>query len=173
MKTIVTTIFLGIFNTIIFSQQIPQISKTEFSQEALQEEVIDTDNNEITIQSIIDKHKGKVMVIKFWASWCRDCLLEMSNSNELKEKNKKVDFIYLSLDKNFDTWKKSISKYELNSGENYWFSSGWKNSFTEYIELNWIPRYMVLDQNGTIAKYYAIAASDIELQNIINSLLEK
>ena len=87
MKTIVTAIFLGIFNTIIFSQQIPQISKTEFSQEALQQEVIDTDNNEITIQSIIDKHRGKIMVIKFWASWCRDCLLEMSNSNELKEKN--------------------------------------------------------------------------------------
>jgi thiol-disulfide isomerase/thioredoxin len=173
MKKKFTGLFFSLFVLLIYSQQVPQISKTKFTEESLKQIVLDTENKEITMQSIVDKHKGKITVIKFWASWCRDCILKMTDSHVLKEKNTNVDFIYLSLDKNFDVWKKSITKYELNSGENYWFSVGWKNSFNEYIELNWIPRYMVIDQKGKIANYYAITANDIEIQNTINNLLEK
>ncbi|CVK16042.1 Thioredoxin-like [Apibacter mensalis] len=173
MKKNLTVLFFSLFVLLVYSQQVPPISKTEFSEEPLKQVVLDTENNEITMQSVLNKHKGKITVIRFWASWCRDCILEMTDSHVLKEKNKKVDFIYLSLDKNFDAWKKGITKYELNSGDNYWFSVGWKNPFNEYIELNWIPRYMVIDQKGKIANYYAVSAKDIEIQNTINKLLEK
>lgn len=173
MKKIFTGLYITLIATLSFSQQVPLISKTEFSEEALKQLVVDMDHKETTMQSILNKHKGKVTILKFWASWCKDCIVGMPDSRALKQKNNNVDFIYLSLDKNYDSWKNGITKYELNTGDNYWFSTGWKNPFTEYIELNWIPRYMVIDQQGKIAYYYAITANDTEIQKTIDALQEK
>ena len=58
----------------------------------------------------------------------------------------------------------------MKEKENYWFASGWKNDFNNYIDLNWIPRYMVIDQKSDIAKYYAISPEDPKIQATIDKL---
>ena len=50
-----------------------QAQKTEFSQEALAEKLVTLDGNEIAFQDILEKHKGKTVVLDFWASWCTNC----------------------------------------------------------------------------------------------------
>ena len=47
-----------------------------------------------------------------------------------------------------------------------------ENNFNNYIDLNWIPRYLVIDQKTKIAKYYAITPDDPEIQITINKLLK-
>jgi hypothetical protein len=68
---------------------------------------------------------------------------------------------------------KALKKFNMKGKENYWFSEGWKNNFNNYIDLNWIPRYLVIDQKTKIAKYYAITPDDPEIQTTINKLLKK
>lgn len=172
MKHIFYSFLLSFLFYPLTAQKVPEILKKEFSQESLVQTVDDIEGDKTSIHSVLKKHLGKIVVIEFWASWCKDCLLSMPETHKLCENNPQVDFIYLSLDRSEDTWKKGIEKYNLSTGDNYWFSSGWKNPFNEFIDLNWIPRYMVIDTKGKIAKYYAISAKDSELQETINLLLQ-
>lgn len=171
MKKLILIFALSIFG-LGYSQDIPKVIKTDFSKEALQQKVEDEDGKSITIQQILDQHKGKVLVIDFWAGWCRDCLKALPKAKELEENNKNIDFVFLSLDRSKEGFDKSLERFEMKDKENYWFASGWKNDFNNYVDLNWIPRYMVIDQKSGIAKYYAISPEDPEIQITIDKLLK-
>lgn len=58
----------------------------------------------------------------------------------------------------------------MRAKENYWFFEGWKNTFNDYVELNWIPRFMIVDQKSEIAQYYSISPDDPEIQKTIDRL---
>ena len=42
--------------------------------------------------------------------------------------------------------------------------SGWKGPFGEFLDLDWIPRYLVIDKQGNIKLFKATKAKD---KNII------
>lgn len=154
------------------AQEIPKVLKTSFSKEALQQKLENEDGKKVTIQDILDQHKGKVVVIDFWAGWCRDCLKALPKAQELEKNNPNIDFVFLSLERSKEGFDKSLERFDMKDKDNYWFASGWKNDFNNYIDLNWIPRYMVIDQKSDIAKYYAISPEDPEIQTTINTLLQ-
>ena len=112
MKKLITAFLLTSFLT-GFSQEVPKILKTKFSKEALAQKVTDVNGNTVTISKILKDHRGKILVIDLWASWCRDCLNAMPKAKELEANNPKVDFVFLSLDRNFDAWKKGLEKHEM------------------------------------------------------------
>ena len=167
-KLIIVLSFL--FANFTIAQEVPKVLKTTFSKEALAQKVTNVSGKTITISKILEEHKGKILVLDLWASWCRDCLNAMPKAKELEEKNPEVNFVFLSLDRNLDAWKKGLEKHEMTSKENYWFSEGWKNNFNNYIDLNWIPRYLIINQKSGIAKYYAITPDDPEIQKTIDEL---
>lgn len=166
--------FILLFALLIFgwgvSQQVPKVLKTKFSKEALAQKVTDINGKTISISKILEKNKGKIVVLDLWASWCRDCIQSMPKAKELEDKNPNVKFIFLSLDRNEEAWKKGLEKHEMTQKENYWFHVGWKNDFNNYIDLNWIPRYLIINQKSGIAKYYAISPEDPEIQKTIDEL---
>ncbi|OWK97976.1 alkyl hydroperoxide reductase [Kaistella haifensis DSM 19056] len=165
-------LFLGLilFGFNAFSQKVPDVLKTEFSKEALAQKIVTASGKKVSINDVLEQHKGKVLIVDFWASWCRDCILALPSTKELKENNPEIEFVYFSLDRSHEQWKKGLEKYNIVDQENYWFDEGWKNNFNNYIDLNWVPRFMVIDQKGTIANYYSINPKDPELQKTLNSL---
>jgi len=171
MKKLLLLFMIGIFG-LSCSQQTPKVLKTGFSHEALNQKLENEEGKSITIQQILDQHKGKVLVIDFWAGWCRDCLKALPKAEELEKNNPNVDFVFLSLDRSKEKFDQSLERFNMKEKENYWFASGWKNEFNNYIDLNWIPRYMVIDQKSAIAKYYAISPEDPEIQVTIDKLLK-
>lgn len=172
MKKGLLLLMMGIFG-LGCSQQAPEVLKTGFSKEVLAQKLEDEKGKTVTVQQILDQHKGKITVLDFWAGWCRDCLKALPKARELEEKNKNIDFVFLSLDRSKEGFEKSLERFDMKDKENYWFSTGWKNDFNNYIDLNWIPRYMVIDQESAIAKYYAISPEDPELQATIDQLLKR
>ncbi|MEJ2884413.1 TlpA family protein disulfide reductase [Pedobacter sp. GR22-6] len=50
------------------------------------------------IETILTKHKGKVVFIDFWATWCASCLDAMKEFSPLKQElhAKDIAFVYLS-----------------------------------------------------------------------------
>ena len=145
-----------------------QAQKKEFTKEALSENLITLEGSEVSFQSILENNKGKTIVIESWASWCGDCIKAMPKIKELQAENQDVVYIFLSCDKTADKWKEGIRKHELN-GKHYLIKDGMKGAFGKAIDLDWIPRYIIVDKLGKIALYRAIE-TDFEK---INSTLKE
>lgn len=129
--------------------------KREFSEESLSKKLVSIDNKEFSFEEILKKHTGKVTVVEIWASWCSDCIKAMPRVKEMQAKNPNVDFIFISMDKAFDKWQAGIQNHKLK-GYHYWVTDGMKGGFGKSIDLDWIPRYIVIDQKGKIVIYRAI-----------------
>lgn len=166
----ITWVFALLLSGLVWAQEAPKVMKTKFTQEVLSQSITELDGKTTTVGEVLKSHHGKIIMIDFWASWCRDCVEALPGATTLKNQNPEVDFVYFSLDRNEEQWKKGIEKFQISEGSNYWFQEGWKNKFNEYIDLNWIPRYLLVDQRGNIAKYYSISPTDPELQKTIDSL---
>ncbi|WP_312557259.1 TlpA family protein disulfide reductase [Empedobacter brevis] len=171
MKRIISVLILFVGIT-AFSQKIPTVMKTEFPEAALQDIVVTSEGDSVTIEKAFSNYKGQIVLLDLWASWCGDCIKNMPALKALHEKNPDVTFVYLSMDKTEEAWKKGIEKYQIE-GQHFYMGNNWKGNFGTGIDLNWIPRYMVLDQNGKIADYYSVKADDPKVQETINRLRNK
>jgi len=162
-----------VLSVALSAQKVPAILKTSFSNEALAQKIVSQKGKKLSINEVLAQHKGKILIIDFWASWCRDCILALPKTTELIDKNPSVQFVYFSLDRSMEQWERGLEKYHIADKENYWFDEGWKNNFNNYIDLNWVPRFLVVDQTGGIAKYYAIHPDDPEIQQTLDRLTQK
>ena len=138
--------------------------ETQFSEAALNDEFVTLNGDTVLFKTILEKHLGNTVFIDVWASWCKDCLEGLPSVKELQAKHPKVDFVYLSLDKTQKAWKKGIDRLEIK-GDHYFMQSGWKGAMGTFLDLDWIPRYMIIDKQGAIKVFKAIKTSDITLLN--------
>lgn len=130
-----------------------------FSEKALNDAFITLKGDSISFKDILEAHKGKTIVIDVWASWCSDCIKGMPKLKALQNKHKEAVYVFLSLDRSHDAWKRGIEKYEV-VGQHYFMESGREGPFGSFADLNWIPRYMVVDKYGKIKLFEAIEADD-------------
>lgn len=143
-----------------------QPEPTVFSEEALKDTFIDFDGDSLSLETILDNHKGQTILIDIWASWCRDCIVGFPNLKTLQKEYDNVVYVLISMDKTQKSWKKSVEKYGL-TGEHYFMSTGWKSQFSKSIDLDWVPRYMVVDTEGKIALFRAIKANDSKIKDYL------
>lgn len=139
---------------------------TTFSEEALNDSFITLDGKSIVFKDILEAHKNTTIVIDIWASWCKDCVGGMPKVKALQKARKDVTYIFLSLDKNQKAWKKGIKKYNV-IGNHYFMQSGWKGPFGTFVDLDWIPRYMVIDKQGNIKLFKSVKADDKNIKDIL------
>ena len=144
--------------------------KNAFETTTLAEQFETLDGSEITFGKILEKHKGKTVVIDVWASWCSDCLKGLPLVKELQKETASDDLVYvfLSVDRKKDSWKSAITKRNI-LGDHYFIPTGMKGSFGKAINLSWIPRYMVIGKDGSIKLYNAIKANDSKILEAINA----
>jgi len=134
----------------------------QFSADALNEVALDISGNEISLKQILDTHKENTILIDVWASWCGDCIQGFPKVKDLQSQFPEVEFVFLSVDKGEQRWRKSINKYDL-SGHHYYLPKGQKGAFGDFLNSNWIPRYMVVDEKGNIKLFKAKKATDERL----------
>jgi thiol-disulfide isomerase/thioredoxin len=158
-------LFLSILSLIILSCKA-QENPTQFSEAALNDTFITLKGDSVTFKSILETYNGKTVVIDIWASWCKDCVGGMPKVKALQKEHNDLVYLFLSLDKSQEAWKKGIEKYDVK-GEHYFMQSGWKGAFGEFVNLDWIPRYMVVDENGNIKLFKAIEADDQKIKDIL------
>jgi len=139
----------------------------QFSEPANLEMLIGLDNSKITLREVLYQHKGKKIVIDVWASWCKDCIVGFPKVKALQEEFPEVVFLFLSVDLSNHSWRKAIKKYNV-IGEHYNLPKGMNDGdFIDFINLGWIPRYMVIDEKGEIALFKATNASDKNIQKAL------
>lgn len=143
--------------------------KTEFSKVALSEKLLATDGNQVSFKNILKKYKGKTLVIEVWASWCGDCVKAMPKIKELQANNPDVAYLFISMDKTADKWKTGIGKHELK-GDHFMANDQMKGVFGKAIDLDWIPRYIIVDKTGKIVLYRAIETDFEKINSVLKEL---
>ena len=99
----------------------------------------------------LSEHRGKVLLVDFWASWCGPCRRENPTVVAAYKKyhEKGFDVLGVSLDKTKDRWLKAIEKDGL-----MWHHvsdlKGWKNDAAKLYGVTSIPATVLLDREGKI-----------------------
>ncbi|WP_310557170.1 TlpA disulfide reductase family protein [Flavobacterium sp.] len=160
---------LCILSAVILNVSCSNAQKTEFSKEALSEKLTATDGSQVVFQDILKKYEGKTLVIEAWASWCSDCVKNIPKLKELQANNPDVTYLFLSMDKTSEKWLEGIKKHEL-SGDHFLVKDGMKGTFGKAIDLDWIPRYIIVDKTGKIVLYRAIETDFEKINNTLKSI---
>lgn len=114
--------------------------------------------------------RGKVVMIDFWASWCRPCRMENPAVVALYNKYKQKGFeIYgVSLDQDMGKWKAAIVADGLT-----WHHvsdlKGWSSTAAQLYKVNSIPFTVLLDKDGRILeKGLRSHQLEAKLQELLN-----
>lgn len=119
---------------------------------------------ETTLSALVAQHKGKVVYIDYWASWCGPCLGEMPDSKKVQAATAGQDVVYIYLSKDLDTqdWARAIDKYALTQGLHYNITNANSSSGYEALGVFFIPRYMIYDKKGKLVNNDAPRPSEWE-----------
>ncbi|WP_109831489.1 TlpA family protein disulfide reductase [Reichenbachiella versicolor] len=171
-KRILLLIVVVVFSTKLLSAQdrpAPKYLTIQEFPDSVNNTVLKSMNGKSTsLSDVLDSYIGKKVLVDFWASWCKDCLVSLPGYNKLRKKTESSDVAYLllSVDKEDEKWKGAISRFNI-LGDHYRFDRGWKNPFSNYVDLDWIPRYIVLDEEGKIIEPKSIHIDDSSLFEIL------
>lgn len=144
----VLIVSIGAFLT-VFAMNPGSKNKTAEKREAGQTHLVDVNNKPVDFSAF----KGKVVFVNNWASWCPPCIAEMPTIQELKNKVKGEDivFVMVSFDEDPEKAKSFMGKkgYDFEvyfPGESYPYPT------------SSIPATFVLDKSGqTVSEHVGMA----------------
>jgi|TARA_B110000902_G_C13901914_1_gene434679 peroxiredoxin len=187
MKKILITLILISYSNLSFSQEdaLERFKKSELIEEGKKLPKIELPSlNDDLIN--LGKFEGKYIFINFWATWCKPCIENMPNFEKLIKKHKtdNIEFVYISVDKSKESWKKFVKKKELN-GINL-FANGMKDEPISYFlnriiydnnggikaVLSGIPVYVLIDPNGTIIENDLQQSTKEEINQLLDKVLK-
>jgi peroxiredoxin len=96
--------------------------------------------------------RGKVVLIDFWASWCRPCRAENPNVVRLyhQYKDKGFDIYSVSLDNSRDAWLKAIETDGLVWPNHVSDLRGWSSAGGKLYGVSSIPATVLVGRDGKI-----------------------
>jgi peroxiredoxin len=96
--------------------------------------------------------RGKLVLLDFWASWCKPCREENPNLVALYKrfKSKGFEIYQVSLDKTKDAWLKAIKDDGLNKWIQVSDLKFWQSPVVNLYNFDQIPASFLIDKNGIL-----------------------
>ena len=113
-----------------------------------------------------------VMLKKSCFPLSKKCLNEVPFLNEVEKKfhDKNIEFISISIDSNFNEWKKMVTDDALLSGIQLIADKQFKSEFIVGYEVNSIPLFVLIDPDGNIVTRNVPRPSDPDLVVLLKEL---
>lgn len=135
-------------DSVFIKKKITPLNNYDFKQKIKNIKLINIFAKDETISNIINKNPSNFYLLDFWATWCAPCIRGVKEMREMDlPKNMKI--ISISLDKKKDKEEWISKTKELKQSYTYWLdeSSVTGKSFLKFIELQTIPRYILIDKD--------------------------
>ncbi len=115
--------------------------------------------------------EGKIVYVDVWATWCGPCMKSLPYLQKLQETFSHSDdvvFLTVSIDKDQEKWKKTLSETALMGIH----INSYRTSIKEDFMISGVPRYMLIDQSGSIVLANAPSPDEVDITNEILRVLE-
>lgn len=121
----------------------------------------------------LESLKGKYVYIDIWATWCGPCIKEIPSLQkvEAQYKGKNIAFVSMSVDteKDHDKWRTFVAEKKLG-GIQLLADKEFNSAFIQAYGIMAIPRFILIDPNGTIVNSQAPRPSETALIDLFNEL---
>ena len=100
------------------------------------------------LQTILDKYKGKAVLIDMWETWCGPCRAGHKAMAPMKEqmKGQNVQFVYIASPSSpSTTWQEMIKDID---GDHYYLTEEQNHYILQHYESSGIPTYAIYDTKG-------------------------
>lgn len=126
-----------------------------------------TENGEIIKLSSL---QGKVVLLDFWASWCRPCRMTNKAVQPIykKYKDKGFEIFSVSVDASKPAWLSAVKQDNINWTHVIDTRAANGNQLTNVWNIRYIPSTFLIDKEGKIV---AIAPEGNELEKLLKAML--
>ena len=115
-------------------------------------------------QISLEKFRGKIVYLDFWASWCPPCLVSLPAMNKLQDmlqrENINFEILAVSVDKDIEDAQYFIEDHPVD----FILLSDTIGTVPALFNLKAMPTSFILDKNGTVIyKHEGFKVSDINI----------
>ncbi len=150
--------------------------KIEVGQKAPELSFSGPDGKNVRLSKINNK---RIVLIDFWASWCRPCRManpglvkfyEEYKDKKYKDAKKGFTVLSVSLDKDADKWKQAIQDDNLRWPYHMSDLGGWQSEAGAIYGVQFVPQCFLVDGNGTIiGKYSRAEDCEADLKKLLDN----
>ena len=120
----------------------------------------------------MEQHKGKVILLDFWATWCPPCRYELPALNQLYTELNNESFVLIGMTVDagsVEAVAKAVSPFKLA----YPVGLAGEEVQAAYGGIRAVPTKFLIDKKGRIRKQYMGLVSDVTLRSEIDALLKE
>lgn len=119
---------------------------------------------------LLDRFKGKYILIDLWASWCVPCIKMMPHLQALEKEyvDKDIVFIALSIDADRSKWLHKINELHLEGHQ----LLDQKGEFAKLLNVTGIPHYMLYDPHGKLVQYRTAMPDSPQIKELLDTVLK-
>jgi peroxiredoxin len=151
-------------NPIVIIYTMPEDEIVQFDKPVFNFSMTDIAGNIYTNENL----KGKIVVLNFWFTTCLPCIKEMPELNELVEKYKKKNVVFLAIAKDKeDAVKKFLEKTPFN------YNQVVSPALCEQFSITGYPTSIVINKNGVVKYVKKGVEFNIEKRKSIKQVFEK